>query len=49
MNMPMSTGQMMVDQTPVFDKKRKKKPRRENQVMGKHLIHPDLRKKTKYV
>lgn len=46
-----SFAQAMVNQAPRFDGalRRKKRGRRENQVMGKKLIRPDLRKKAKYL
>ena len=48
----MSTGQMMVDQTPRYDnqvRKRRKKGRRPNQVIGSGgIIRPDKRNKEKY-
>jgi hypothetical protein len=44
---PMKSGQAMVDQRPVYD--RKWKGRRENQVIGKSgIIRRDKRKKNKY-
>ena len=53
MSHPMGTGQMMVDQRPVFDngmrRKRRRKGYRENQVIGRAgIIRPDKRKKAKY-
>lgn len=47
----MRTGQMMVDQTPRYDNQmRKRRGRRENQVIGKAgIIRPDKRKKAKYL
>lgn len=43
-------GQHMVDQTPRFEGQRKKKPRRENQVIGKQgIIRPDKRTKHTYL
>jgi hypothetical protein len=48
MNAPQSTGQMLVDQGPRYDKK--KKPRLQNQVIGKgQIIRPDKRHKPKYL
>lgn len=46
-----STGQMMADQGPRYENQlRKKKPRRENQVVGKgNIIRPDKRHKPKYI
>jgi len=46
-----SFGQAMVDQRPVFDRGRKKKGRRPNQVIGKGgiIIRPDKRKKVRYL
>ena len=44
-------GQNMVDQTPKYENSmRKRKGRRENQVVGKSgIIRPDRRKKAKYL
>jgi hypothetical protein len=44
-------GNHMVNQTPRFETlRRKKKGRRESQVIGKSgIIRPDLRKKAKYL
>jgi hypothetical protein len=43
-------GQHMVDQGPRFEGHRKKKPRRENQVLSKaNIIRPDKRNKAKYL
>jgi hypothetical protein len=45
-------GQFMADQTPRFEGSfRKKKPRRENQVVSKTtgIIRPDKRQKHKYL
>lgn len=46
-----SFGQHMADQTPRFENAmRKRKPRRENQVMSKsQIIRPDKRNKVKYL
>jgi len=42
--------QSMVDQGPRFEGRRKKKPRLENQVVGKgNIIRPDKRHKPKYL
>lgn len=41
--------QCMVDHRPAYDKKRKKKVHRPNQVVGKSgIIRPDKRTKNKY-
>ncbi len=45
-------GQFMVDQRPVFDqavRKKKKKWIGTGQVEGKNLIHPDKRRRAKYI
>jgi len=42
-------GQFMVDEGPRYDKKRRRRGRRESQVMGKNLIRPDKRKKVKWL
>lgn len=42
--------QSFVDQTPKYDNAVKKKRKSYgNQVMGKHLIRPDKRKKAKFI
>jgi len=49
MSHPMKTGQMMVDQTPSYGRKRRK-GRRPNQVIGKAgIIRPDKRNKVKFL
>jgi hypothetical protein len=43
-------GQHMVDQGPRYEGQKKKKPRRENQVLSKsQIIRPDKRNKAKYL
>ena len=50
MNQSASVGQAMVDQGPRFEGRKKRKPRLENQVVGKGgVIRPDKRKKVSYL